>query len=129
MAKTAHLPEFRLPELKLPKINLDALFSLQKANVAAAQEAQNVLVDAAQTIIRIQYGFVQDLVASYRGALNATEAKKPENVFANVQATAEKAVAAAQQGVDVGVSAQRRVVELFSQRAQANIDEIKALAA
>ena len=41
MAK-ATLPEFKLPELKLPKIDLDALFGLQKANLAVAQETQSV---------------------------------------------------------------------------------------
>ena len=117
------------PEHKLSKIDLDALFSLQKANLAAVQEAQNIVVDAAQTIARIQYGLAQDAIAAAQGALSAKEAKKPEAVLADVQTVAGKAVAAAQQGVDLGLSAQRRVIELFSQRAQANIDELKALAA
>ena len=117
------------PEFKLPKINLEALFSLQKPNLAAVQEVQNILVDTAQAIARIQYGLVQDAIATAQGALSVKEAKQPEAVLANVQTVAEKAVAAAQQGVDLSVSAQRRVIELFSQRAQANIDELKALAA
>ena len=38
--------EFKFPELKLPKFDLDALFATQKANLAAVQEAQTVLLGA-----------------------------------------------------------------------------------
>ena len=38
--------------MKLPKVDLDALFGLQKANLAVAYEAQTVLVDAFQAIVR-----------------------------------------------------------------------------
>lgn len=128
MTRTA-FPQFKLPEMKLPKFNLDALFSLQKANLAAVQEVQNVLVDAAQAVVKLQYGLMQDAVTNGRAALTSKEAKKPEAVLADVQAVAERAVAVTQQGVDLSVSAHRRVIELLSQRAQANIDELKALAA
>ena len=39
------VPE-KLPELTLPKFDLDALFSVQTANLAAANEVQTVLVEA-----------------------------------------------------------------------------------
>lgn len=48
---------------------------------------------------------------------------------ADVQAATEKAVAVAKQGVDLGVAAQQRVVELVSQRVKANVDELKTIAA
>ena len=54
MAKPLALPEFKVPEFKFPKIDLDALFGVQKANLAAAQEAQSVLVDAAQAIAKVR---------------------------------------------------------------------------
>ena len=47
----------------------------------------------------------------------------------DVQAATQKAVAVAKQGVDLGVAAQQRVVELVSQRVKANVDELKAISA
>ena len=74
MAKTA--VEFETPklnlvpekflELKLPKFDLDALFSVQKANLAAANEVQTVLVDAAQAVARVQYGYIEQTVADMK---------------------------------------------------------------
>jgi hypothetical protein len=120
---------FKLPELKLPKFDLEAVFALQKANLAAAQEAQNVLLEAAQAVAKIQHGYVSDLVAQAEATLKAREPKKPEAVIADVQASAQKAATVARQGVELGVAAQRRVAELVAKRVQANIDELKALAA
>jgi hypothetical protein len=54
---------------------------------------------------------------------------KPETVLADVKAAAEKAVAVAKEGVDLGVAAQQRVVGLVTDRVKANVDELKALAA
>lgn len=120
---------FKLPELKLPKLDLEAVFALQKANLAAAQEAQSVLLDAAQAIARAQHGYVSELVARAEAALKAREPKKPEALLADAQASAQKAVAVAKEGIELGVAAQRRVADLLAKRAQANLDELKALAA
>jgi hypothetical protein len=60
MAKPT-LPELKLPDLKLPKIDLDALFGLQKANLAVAQETQSVVLEAAQAIVRLQHGYAQEV--------------------------------------------------------------------
>ncbi|MEK0085339.1 phasin family protein [Benzoatithermus flavus] len=120
---------FKLPELKLPTFDLEAVFALQKANLAAVQEAQNVLLDAAQAIVKLQHGYASELVAEVEAALKAKEPKKPETVVADAKAVAEKAVAAAKQGVELGVAAQRRVAELVTQRVQANLAELKRLAA
>jgi hypothetical protein len=122
-------PEFKLPELKLPKVDVDALFALQKANLAAAYEAQVILVDAAQAITKVQKGYAEEIVATVEAALKAKEPKKPETVLADAQAAAEKALAVAKEGVDLGVAAQRRVADLVAKRVQANIEEFKALAA
>ena len=129
MAKTAPLPEFKLPELKLPKLDLDALFGLQKANLAVAQETQSVMLEAAQAILRLQHGYATEVVESLKAAVSVKEPKQPQAVLADVQAAAEKAVAVTKQGVDVGVAAQQRVVELVSKRVKANVDELKAVAA
>ena len=126
MTKT--LPEFKLPELKLPKIDLDALFGLQKANLAVVQETQSVVLEAVQAILRLQHGYAAEVVETLKGAA-AKQPGKPETMLADVQAATQKAVAVAKQGVDLGVAAQQRVVELVTQRVKANVDELKAIAA
>jgi hypothetical protein len=123
------LPEFKLPAMKLPKLDLAALFALQKANLAAAQEAQSVLLDAGQAIARIQAGYVEGLLAEAKAAFQAKAPKQPEAVLADAKAAAEKAVTVAKEGVDLGVAAQRKVAELVASRAQANLAGLKALAA
>lgn len=128
MAKAA-LPEFKLPELKLPKIDLDALFGLQNANLAVVQETQSVVLEAVQAIVRLQHGYANEVAEALKGAVSAKAPAKPEAVLADVQAATQKAVAVAKQGVDLGVAAQQRVVELVSQRVKANVDELKAIAA
>ena len=128
MAKTT-LPELKMPEFKFPKVDLDALFGLQKANLAVAYEAQTVLVDALQAIVRLQHGYAQELVATLKTAATTKAPAKPETVMADVKAAAEKAVAVAKEGVDLGVAAQQRVVGLMTDRVKANVDELKALAA
>lgn len=128
MAK-ATFPEFKLPELKLPTIDLEALFGLQKANLAVAQETQSVVLEAAQAILRLQQGYASELVAGFQAVAKTKDAAKPETVLADVKAAAEKAVSVAKQGVDLSVAAQQRVVELVSKRVKANVDELKAVAA
>jgi hypothetical protein len=50
MAKVA-APTSKRPELKLPKLDLEAMIALHKANLAAAHEAQAVLLNAAQAAL------------------------------------------------------------------------------
>jgi hypothetical protein len=92
------------------------------------QEAQRILIEAAQAIAKAQYDWTMDLVASGESALRGQPAK-PEAFVAEFQSTAEKTMAVARQSVDVAAAAQQRVAELVAQRAAANFDELKALAA
>ena len=59
-------PSFKFPEPKLPKLDLDALFATQKANLAAVQEAQSVLIDAAQAIAKVQHDYLGQSMAAVR---------------------------------------------------------------
>ena len=129
MAKPFSLPEFKVPEFKLPKVDLDTLFNVQKANLAAAQEAQNVLVDAAQAIAKVQYGYFEQAVAEAKSAFANKELPKPEAGLASAKAAAEKSMAVAKEVVDLAVGAQKRVYELATQRTQATVAELKAVAA
>ena len=101
----------------------------KKPHKAAAQEAQSVLLDAGQAVAKVQAGYVEGLLAEAEAALKAKEPKKPEAVLAEAKAAAEKAVAVAKEGVDLSVAAQRKVAELLAGRAQANLAELRALAA
>ena len=126
---TINLVPEKLPELTLPKFDLDALFSVQTANLAAANQVQTILVDAAQAVARVQYGYVEQAVADVKAVLGTKELPKPEAVMADVKAAAEKAIAVAKEVVDLTVGAQKRVAELVTQRVQASVTELKALTA
>jgi hypothetical protein len=122
-------PTLPLTELKFPKLDIDALFAAQKANLAVVQEAQNVLIDAAQAILKAQYDWTVDLVASGESALRGKQPAKPEAFVADIQTTAEKTMAVAKQSVDLATAAHQRVAELVAKRAAANLDELRSLAA
>lgn len=123
------MAQVQAPQFKLPKIDLDTLFAVQKANLAVIHEAQNVLVDAAQAIVRKQHGYVAELVEKAKAASTNKAPKKPEQVLAEVQAATEKALSVGKENVDLGLGAQRRVADLVTHRVQANVNEFKALAA
>ena len=132
MVKTAvelETPKLNLVPEKLPKFDLDALFSVQKANMAAANEVQTVLVEAAQAVARVQYGYVEQAVADIKAALGTKQLPKPDAALADLKAAAEKAFAVAKEVVDLTVSAQKRVAELVSERTRAAVTELKALTA
>jgi hypothetical protein len=120
---------FPIPEFKLPKFDLDALFATQNANLATVHQAQNVLVEAAQAIAKVQYGYVEQAVAEAKAALATKELPKPETVLANAKAGIEKTVAVAKEVVDLAVAAQQRAYKVLTQRGQASVEELKAVAA
>ena len=126
---TLNLIPGKLSELKLPKFELDALFSVQKANLATANEVQTVLVEATQAVARVQYGYVEQAVADVKAAIGTKQLAKPDAVLADVKTAAEKAFAVAKEVADLTVGAQKRVAELLSERTQAAVTELKALTA
>jgi hypothetical protein len=119
---------FKLPEPKLPKFDLDAVFAVQKANLAAVHKAQTALVDAFQAIAKVQQGRVEEALVDAKAALARKQLGKPQAVLAEVKAAIETNVAVSKEVVDLAVAAQRRVVELFTQRTQASVEELKAAA-
>ena len=128
MAKTAVVPAptaFEFPELKLPKVDVVAMFVAQKANLATVHEAQTVLFGAAEAIAKVQHGYVEGALAGAKAAAQSKELPKAETV----QATGEKITAVAKEVVELAVAAQKRVAELLTQRTQAAVSELKALAA
>jgi len=87
------------------------------------------MVEAVQAIARIQFGWAAEVMTSGEGALHAKQPAKPEDLVAGIQTTAEKAMGVAKESVGLATAAQQRVAELVSQRAAANLDELKVLAA
>jgi len=92
-------------------------------------QAQNVLADAVQAIAKVQYGYAEQAAAEAKSALTAKELPKPEAVMASLKAAAEKGQSTAKEVVDLAVAAQKQALELLTQRAQANMAELKSIAA
>ena len=125
-------PSLKFPEPKLPKLDLDALFATQKANLAAVQEAQSVLIDAAQAIAKVQHDYLGQSMAAVRAPLSRKELANPDAVLAEIKVAVERISATTKQVMDfavVAVAAQHRAVELVTRRTRANVSELKALAA
>lgn len=128
MAKTAVVSfptNAKFPELKMPKFDLGSLFSAQKANLAAVQEAQTVLLGAAESVAKVQYGYVEQSIAASKAAFASKQLPEAETV----KAAGEKFVAVAKEITDLTVAAQKRIYELFTTRSQASVAELKAIAA
>ena len=104
----------------------------QKANLAAVQEAQSVLIDAAQAIAKVQHDYLGQSMAAVRAALSRKELAKPDAVLAEIKVAVERISATTKQVMDfavVAVAAQHRAVELVTRRTRADVSELKALAA
>jgi hypothetical protein len=117
-------PLFRRPELGLPGLDPKAVFARHQAKLAAVQEVQAVLLDAAQAIAKLQAGHAQALITRARGALATQAPRKPEAVLAESKAAAETIFTTAQQSLEVGLAAQRRVAELAAARTCANLERL-----
>ena len=87
------------------------------------QEAQSVLLRASEAVAKVQYGYVEQSIA--KAAFAAKELPRAETL----KAAGEQAVAVAKEVVGLSVAAQRRVFEVLTQRTQAGVEEIKAVAA
>jgi hypothetical protein len=73
--------------------------------------------------------YVEQAVADAKAALATKELPKPEAVLANAKSIVEQTTAVANGVMDVAVGAQKRVYEVLTQRGQASVDELKAVAA
>jgi hypothetical protein len=122
-------PLFKRPEPGLPRLDLKVLFALPQANLTAVQEAQAVLLGAAQVIARLQVDHAQALITRACGALAAQEPRQPEAVRTEVKAVAETTFATARQSLELGLAAQRRVAELAAARIRANLERLTTRAA
>lgn len=119
----------KFPELKLPKVDLEKLFGTQAATLAALQQAQTVLAEAAQAIARLQYGYVTEAAAAAKAALDLKQPPQPASVVSGCSEAAQKGAAVAKEIMDVALAAQRQAAELLTRQAQATVAGLKAAAA
>ena len=123
MAKIVTSPASDASSVPFPRVDIDAVFALYRANLAAARAAQDVLVEAAEAVAKAQYGWAEQTLAALEGSKGPVT---PEAFLAGVRDAAERAFAVARQGAEIGTGAQKRVANLFAARATANVEAGKA---
>ncbi len=126
MAATASNPA---PKFNVPTFDLKTLMSIQKANLETALQAQKILSETARAIGKLHTSWLQEVAERSRTLVGADLVRKPEAVLAGAREVAERGFAVARQELDLGTRAQSEVINLFSKRAAANLDQVKALAA
>jgi hypothetical protein len=114
----------------LPTFNLDAFIALQKANVETLVQVQKILTDAAVAAWQAQVKRLDAWQTQLEGAFKTFDlSKKPEAYAKEAQSAVESAMAEAKVAVEDGVKVQREVAQILADRAVANLNELKALAA
>ena len=101
-------------------IDLDSLFILHKGNLAVIHEAQAVIADAVQEIVRVQCSYVERFLADAKAALLGRETVRPGATLVCSASTAKEVV-------ELAVAAQTRVGDLLTRLARANLDEVRLL--
>jgi hypothetical protein len=120
---TPPLPNF-------PTFNVDALVALQKANVETLVQVQKILTAAAEAAFQAQIKRFETWQGQLEVALKGFDvSKKPEAYAKEAQAAVETVMAEAKAAVESGVKTQREVAQILADRAVANLNELKALAA
>ena len=126
--KTA--PKFEMPKFDMPKFNFDAFVAMHKANVDTMMEAQNIWMQTAEAVAKLQYGWVEETYKQGEAMLKGdVTRRKPEEYIADAKAAADKVMAVAREQADLGMKAQKQVADLVTKRVNANLEDAKALAA
>lgn len=124
------MPKFEMPKFDMPKFNVDAVVAMHKANVDTMLEAQGIWMQTAEAIAKLQYGWVEETFKQgetfFKGDVSK---KKPEEFIADAKAAADKVMAVAKEQADLGMKAQAQVADLVSKRVNANLEDVKTLAA
>lgn len=113
---------------ELPKLDVNAVVAMQKANLDTFIQAQKIWTDAAQSIAKLQAGYVNDLVSRAQAMLAVRDPRNADSYVADARAAAEKAVTVAKQQIDLGAKAQAEVVDLVAKRVTANFEQAQSLA-
>jgi hypothetical protein len=109
---------------------IEALVSLQKANLETAVQIQKILADAAQSGWQLYLQRLEAWQSQAQGTIKTFDPKKkPEAYAAEAQTAIKAALADAKATVEQGVGVQKQVSDLLAQRFVANLNGFKALAA
>src|SRR3954453_16165222 len=108
MAKIVTSPASDASSVPFPRVDVDAVFALYRANLAAAREVQDVLVEAAEAVAKARYGWVEQTAAGLKGHEGPVPAAGP---LAGVKDATERAFAVAKQAAEIGTGAQKRVAD------------------
>lgn len=120
------MPSNAQTQFEMPKFDFNTIFAMQKANLDTFVEAQNIVVDAMQSIARLQYDWVEEAWKTTEHMFKGDVAKnKPEDFVAGYKSTAEKAFAVAKEQADLGLKAQKQVADLYVRRFNANVEQGK----
>lgn len=124
------MPKFDMPKFDMPKFNVDAVVAMHKANVDTMLEAHGIWMQTAEAIAKLQYGWVEETFKQGETMLKGdVSKKKPEEFMADAKAAADKAMAVAKEQADLGMKAQAQVADLVTKRVNANLEDVKTLAA
>ncbi|MEO1091583.1 MAG: hypothetical protein AAFX81_13190 [Pseudomonadota bacterium] len=117
--------------LQLPKFDVDALVALQKANVEAMVQAQQILLEAAEVALKAQVAFAQENATSVQAVMNGKldVERKPEAYLDDFKMATGKGLTVAQTQVDLALKAQSEAFEILTKRIAANVDDVQKLAA
>jgi hypothetical protein len=131
MAKISAAPAATLVLPKAPKVDPDTLLALYDANVETGLAVQKVLLDLGRTLVGRQTVYVKEAQAKFEAFLTTgVDAKRePQSYVDEAKAAVEKVVADAKETVELGLKAQSEVVDLVSNRVNANLAQVTAPAA
>lgn len=123
------------PAMKFPMIfDAETVAAAQKRNVDALTNAAQIMADGLRAYVKRQTEIVEasfkDMMAESEAMLKVKpEAGKPAEALAKVKTFYEKAVANAQELGGIVVKAQTEAVNVLSNAAVANLEDMKKLAA
>jgi phasin family protein len=123
------------PAMKFPMMfDAETVAAAQKRNVDALTSAAQIMADGMRAYVKRQTEIVEasfkDMMAESEAMLKAKpEAAKPAEALAKVKTFYEKAVANAQELGGIVVKAQTEAVNVLSNAAVANLEDMKKLAA
>ena len=124
------MPKFEMPKFDMPGVNFDAVVALHKANMETMVEAQSIWMQTAEAMAKLQYGWVEETFKQGEAMMKGdVSKKKPEEFMADAKAAADKVMAVAKEQADLGLKAQKKVADLVTKRVNANIEDVKTLAA
>lgn len=118
------------PKFEIPKFDESAFKGLFKDNLEVAVKAQRMMLDATESMMKRQFDLTREMVEQSQAAMvNFDVNKKPEAYVEEAKAAAERAQVIVKQEIDNGMKVQQDVTDLMTKRVNANVDEMKKLAA